>query len=603
MFKYLSTLSVGEFQQKSIVLFAENKASQSVKRKRTPGRPAKAISVNSVLNSDSTNSNNNNNNNDKGNNNDEKPEKKTRVDWFKSPYIDDILEAYKWNKSGYSTVNYLRKRYPSSKFRGRYDNLAESTVDGWFDDKHQLLPKYAEKLEETYEPNKQLNNRIAILDQHVDLKSTIIGQLQSIRDAGTAMKIRNIRIIMQAMIKHFKPDLLEQLKFSKSFICKFVRNNLQWTTRRRTTAASKLPADWEAQGRAMIERIAVLVKQYNIPRNLIINFDQTGVHLVPQSNTTYEKKGAKDVPVFGADDKRQITAVVSSTPAGNFLPLQLIFQGKTVDCEPDPTKESIRNKFHLTHSENHWSNQETMKQFIQHIIHPYILSVIEKQNLKEEQKAILLLDCWSVHKSKEFREFIRKYYDNILLVFIPPNCTSKLQVADVALNYSFKHGIKYRYDEWAGLEIYKQLVAKRNQLKLETGMLIIKPLLLNWATESWRLLENRGDLIMKGWFKCMDSILDPFNTEVQNKAMTKMIQGQLEAYGFVPDLNEPDPDNAYWEGESSDSGSEDELDILKRRIEGTRKSNRNKTETKPAFGNATIRTDQIESDSDVEMFV
>ena len=134
-------------------------------------------------------------------------------------------------------------------------------------------------------------------------------------------------------------------------------------------------------------------------------------------------------------------------------------------------------------------------------------------------------------------------------------------------------------------------------------MLIVKPLLLEWATESWKSLNSRPDLIMRGWFKCMERILDPYDAEVQNKAMTKSIQGQLEAHGFMFELNEPEPNINHWDEESSGSNTEDELDVLKRKIEGTRKSGRNKTQTKPAFGNLTIRTDQIETDSDVEEIV
>ena len=40
-------------------------------------------------------------------------------------------------------------------------------------------------------------------------------------------------------------------------------------------------------------------------------------------------KGAKNVPVKGADDKRQITTTFSVSSTGNFLPIQLIYTGKT----------------------------------------------------------------------------------------------------------------------------------------------------------------------------------------------------------------------------------------------------------------------------------
>src|SRR5689334_1322558 len=96
--------------------------------------------------------------------------------------------------------------------------------------------------------------------------------------------------------------------------------------------------------------------------------DQTGVPLVPSQKRTYESTGAKSVAVVGAEDKRQITACISS---GELLPVQLIFQGKTDRCLPVRTPESIASLAHLTYSDNHWSTLETMKQFIEEIILPY----------------------------------------------------------------------------------------------------------------------------------------------------------------------------------------------------------------------------------------
>ena len=46
-----------------------------------------------------------------------------------------------------------------------------------------------------------------------------------------------------------------------------------------------------------------------IPLELIFNWDQTGLHLVPTSNWTMAKKGSKRVEMKGLEDKRQITAV------------------------------------------------------------------------------------------------------------------------------------------------------------------------------------------------------------------------------------------------------------------------------------------------------
>ena len=71
-----------------------------------------------------------------------------------------------------------------------------------------------------------------------------------------------------------------------------------------------------------------------IPSDLIINWDQTGIKYIPVSNWTMADEGSKRVEVVGADDKRQITAVFGITLSGNFLHPQLIYKGTTTKCLP-----------------------------------------------------------------------------------------------------------------------------------------------------------------------------------------------------------------------------------------------------------------------------
>ena len=72
------------------------------------------------------------------------------------------------------------------------------------------------------------------------------------------------------------------------------------------------------------------IQQYGIPNHLIINYDETGQDIVPQSDYTWEVEGAKEVKIAHGDDKRQITAVIlAANAAGELLPPQVIYAGKT----------------------------------------------------------------------------------------------------------------------------------------------------------------------------------------------------------------------------------------------------------------------------------
>ena len=97
-----------------------------------------------------------------------------------------------------------------------------------------------------------------------------------------------------------------------------------------------------------------------------------------------EEQGTKKIEVIGKGDKRQITAVFGGTMMGDFLPLQLIYEGKTERCLP---RYKFPAAWHVTQSESHWSNETTMKQYIEKIVLPYVTRKREKLELCHDQPA------------------------------------------------------------------------------------------------------------------------------------------------------------------------------------------------------------------------
>ena len=93
-----------------------------------------------------------------------------------------------------------------------------------------------------------------------------------------------------------------------------------------------------------------------------------GIKIVPSNTWTMDQQGAKQVKVCGANDKRLIMAVFCGSLVGDFLPIQVIYQGKTTRCHP---RYEFPPEWDITHSQKHWSNK-TMIQYIENIIVPYI---------------------------------------------------------------------------------------------------------------------------------------------------------------------------------------------------------------------------------------
>ena len=100
-----------------------------------------------------------------------------------------------------------------------------------------------------------------------------------------------------------------------------------------------------------------------------------------------EKEGSKRIEVVGVDDKRLITAVFCGILVGDFLPVQLIYKGKTDRCHPH---YQFPLGWDITHSSNHWSTEATMIQYAQNIIIPYVRNV--QDALNEDKAALVIMD-------------------------------------------------------------------------------------------------------------------------------------------------------------------------------------------------------------------
>ena len=73
-------------------------------------------------------------------------------------------------------------------------------------------------------------------------------------------------------------------------------------------------------------------------------------------------EGSKRVEVAGLGNKRQITATFAASVDGTFLPMQILYQGKT--NRPHP-KYTFPDGFDVFHTPNHWANEETCLHFFE----------------------------------------------------------------------------------------------------------------------------------------------------------------------------------------------------------------------------------------------
>ena len=94
--------------------------------------------------------------------------------------------------------------------------------------------------------------------------------------------------------------------------------------------------------------------------------------------------------IGGLDDKRQITGIYAASLAGEFLPIQLIYQGKTNACHPS---FQFPPDWDITHSPNHWSNEVLMEQYLNNIIVPYVEKKRQELGLATDFPALMIFLC------------------------------------------------------------------------------------------------------------------------------------------------------------------------------------------------------------------
>lgn len=174
-------------------------------------------------------------------------------------------------------------------------------------------------------------------------------------------------------------------------------------------------------------QIAKIAHENLIPPQLVINWDQTGLSIVPASSRTIEQGRSSKIPIVRLGDKRQITATVAVAMVGEMLLMQVLYTGKTERCHPD---------FDIWHTSNHWVNTETTIRLIKIIILSYVTAVREKMELLADHPAIVIFDAFKGHKGPDVNSLLEE--NHLIPVLVPNNCTDLLQPIDLSVNKRIK---------------------------------------------------------------------------------------------------------------------------------------------------------------------
>ena len=297
---------------------------------------------------------------------------------------------------------------------------------------------------------------------------------------------------------------------SESFVGRFVKRQLGWSKRKGTQAGQKLPADAAEQMKHHAFRLAVNIRDHSIPACCCVNSDQTGYTYSQPGMCTYDPTGTNQVTIVGKEDKRAFTILVGVSMSSEMLPFQIMYGGKLAASLPqinDPNSEfkaandeAKQLGFHFQPTgvtANHWSNISTMKIYVRDVLAVYFN---KKRTLlkRKNQACIWTIDCWSVHRSREFRDWMRENYPWIFVRYVPGGCTGVIQPCDVGIQRILKHAMK----KTALSHIVKETVAHLNNNKDPGTILLAKVIKVlrnrsvEWLVNGYKAI-NKPEIVKK----------------------------------------------------------------------------------------------------------
>ena len=309
---------------------------------------------------------------------------------------------------------------------------------------------------------------------------------------------RNIAVSAAKVIMERYPRLIGSVDIESSHWAQSLFHRMGFRRRQATTSKLEIPEGVLKKIKMLFHHdIVTKVAKFNIPDSLI-NLDQTPTKYVPVGRTTLAKKNSKAVTIKGFTGKRTITATFAISIRGDFLPMQLIYGGKTKKCLP---RFKFPEKFSLSYNETH-SNEKACK-FIEEILKPYIKQVIERDNLPIDQTALVIMDVFKGQVTPVVLDLYKE--SNIVVVLVPANMTNHLQPLDLTVNGYVKRFMRAKFNSWYSSQLRRQLDEGKQLQDIDVyqyqRLSILKPFHAEWLVDCYNHMTTTAErnIILSGW--------------------------------------------------------------------------------------------------------
>lgn len=159
--------------------------------------------------------------------------------------------------------------------------------------------------------------RPLLLGQELD--KAVQDYIEALRIAGGVVNTAIIMAAANGIISAKDVTLLTShggnIEINKEWARSLLRR-MKYVKRKCSNAGKVSLPNFEMIQEVFLADISAEVLMNDIPSDLIFNWDQTGLPLVPTGQWTMHHIGDKVIPIANVDDKRQITAVLAATMSG-----------------------------------------------------------------------------------------------------------------------------------------------------------------------------------------------------------------------------------------------------------------------------------------------
>ena len=166
-----------------------------------------------------------------------------------------------------------------------------------------------------------------------DLDRDVQKYIRALRQTGAPVSAQLVQAAAEGIVTSKDRNLLVEngghIALTRGWAISILKR-MGYVKRKATTKTSILSnSEVQAKKHKFLSEISGMVAEHKIPDQLVLNWDQTGLQLVPSGNWTLEEQSTKRVELKGLNDKRMITATFTCSLSGHFLPMQLLYTGKT----------------------------------------------------------------------------------------------------------------------------------------------------------------------------------------------------------------------------------------------------------------------------------